>query len=115
MENLIADLLVPLALFVVVTWLVTEVVKHVVEAVGHLLGRAIVLGKASIIVAIIIAGLLSFGWALSILPEPVSPAFIPVAIVLTALIIAGAASGLFSWLVNIWPWYEELTKADRDL
>jgi len=97
MEELMQEILTPLALYIVVTFLTTEVIKRALKALG------VVLGKASILVAMVIGTALSYGWALSILPEPVQPGFDYVAVVLTGLIIAGAASGLFSWMETILP------------
>ena len=99
--ELLTDIIEPLARYVVVTFLATEVIKVAVKAFGFKLG------KLSIAVAIVIGTLLSYGWTLTVLPPAAQPGFDYVAILLTGLIIAGASSGLFGWLKDIIPKFAE--------
>ncbi len=106
MENLVSDVLVPLALYVFMCFLVVEVVKCVARAVWR------PLGKLAILAAIVIGLTLAWGWSLSILPPPTVAGFEYVAVVLTGLIITGAASGVYEWLRDVFPWFDKLNEAD---
>ena len=104
METLVSDVLIPLAVYVLVCFLVTEVIKAVARAVWR------PLGKISILAAIVIGLALAWGWSLSVLPDPMVAGFEYVAIVLTGLIIAGAASGVYEWIRDVFPWFAELNE-----
>ena len=103
MENLVSDVLIPLGLYVIVTFLVVEVIKAVARAIWR------PLQDLSVLVAIVIGLALAWGWTLSVLPAPAVPRFEYVAIVLTGLIIAGAAAGVFGWIKKIFPWFADLS------
>jgi len=102
------DILQPLLLFIAVTFLVVEVVKRAVQAVGVLLGRKWALGKASILVAIFLGIAEAYFWWLTVLPDPRMPGGEWFAIVIAGFLIAGAAGGLFTWLKNLFPWFEQM-------
>ncbi len=102
MEDVIVKVLQPLLQYIVITFMVTEVVKQVAKVFG------VRLGKASILISVALGIILSYGWALSVLPEPSQPRFEYVAVFITGLIIAGAAGGLFTWMKNVFPWFEQL-------
>ncbi len=104
METLVSDVLLPLALYVFVTFLAVEVIKAISRAVWR------PLKDRSILVAIVIGVALAYGWTLTVLPDPVVPGFEYVAIVITGLIIAGAVAGVFSWMKKTFPWFAELEK-----
>ena len=104
METLLTDLLIPMATYIAVTFLVVEVIKAVAVAVWH------PLGNLSILAAIVTGLALAFGWSLNVLPAPSVPEFEYVAIGLTGLIIAGAAAGVFSWIKKIFPWFADLSE-----
>lgn len=103
-----SELLEPLALFVLIVFLVTEILKHVAKVSGY------PLGKRSILVAVAIGILLAFGWQLTMLPKPEITGFEYIDILLTGLIIAGIASGLFSWVKDFLPWLKDIDKKNDD-
>lgn len=104
--DLLTEVIQPLALYILITFLATDVIKHIFKAFR------VVLGKAAILVSVAIGGVLSYGWTLTVLPLPDHDWAIISAHVLTALIIGGAAGGIFSWLTNILPWYETIAKRE---
>ncbi len=108
METLVSDVLIPLALYVLVCFLVVEVVKYVAGAVWR------PLGKLAILAAIVIGLALAWGWQLTVLPDPVVAGFEYVAIIVTGLIIAGAASGVYEWLRDVFPWLKKLNDTTED-
>lgn len=95
MESLISEIIQPLMIYMAVTFLAVEVLKAVAGALGRPLGRF------SVVASIIIGILMSYGWTLSILPEPARPGFQHLSVILTGLVIAGGASGLFSWVKTV--------------
>jgi uncharacterized membrane protein AbrB (regulator of aidB expression) len=106
--DLIAEIMQPLAEYILVTFLATEVIKHLVRA-WFKYDPA----KWTIFISVVIGILLSYGWTLSVLPEPDRPGFEWVAVVLTGLIVAGAAAGVFSWMSELFPWYRELNAESK--
>lgn len=107
MEDVMVKVLQPLVQYIVITFLVTEVIKQIAKIFG------VKLGKASILVAVAMGTILSYGWALSVLPEPSQPHFEYVSVLVTGLIIAGAAAGLFTWMRNAFPWFEQISLSGR--
>ena len=103
MEEIVIDMLEPMIKYIAITFLGTEVLKQIIKSAS-----GYKLEGMSIIISFLIATTLSYGWALNVLPDPEQPGFEYVAIFLTGLIIAGAASGLFSWLKELSPEFEEL-------
>jgi len=106
--DLFKEMLEPLISYIGVTFLSTEVVKQ-------LLRRMVGVDPArwTILVAIAIGCLLSYGWTLSVLPEPQRPGLEFVSVILTGLVIAGAATGVFSWVEEMVPWYRDFNEQGK--
>lgn len=99
--GLIEEIIKPLTLYILITFLATEVIKQIGRALGLQMKRT------AILISLVIGIGLSYGWTLSVLPAPNRSGFEWFSILLTGLIIAGAASGLFSWIKEILPQFDE--------
>ncbi len=102
--EILREILQPLIIFIIVTALATEVVKAIFRAF------AVALQKKAVLINLAIATGLAVGWGLTVLPEPQIAEARWFAMALTALIIAGAAAGLYEFARDHIPWLQEIQK-----
>ena len=100
MEDMFAQILQPLMLYVLLTFLVTTAIKKMLAATD------IMLGDYSIFVAVLVAGVFSYGWSLTLLPAETAFQRL-VNIILVAIIVGATASGTYSWAKKFIPWLQK--------
>ena len=103
--NVVTDVLQALILFIAITYLVTEVLKRLIEEVMRQIGRpGFSLGGGSIVIAVVLGIAQAYFWWLTVLPDPRRPGGEWFAIIVSGFLIAGAASGVYSWFLNLGEW-----------
>jgi len=105
--EIFTDILQPLLIYIAVTFLVIELLKALLK---RTLG--IQPDRWVIPIAIVLGIGESYFWWLNVLPDPQMPGGEWFAIIISGFLIAGAASGLFAWLKNLFPWFEQLNARD---
>jgi len=61
----------------------------------------------AILVAVVLGIAEAYFWWLTVLPDPRMPGGEWFAIIIAGFLIAGGASGLFSWVKDKLPWYRD--------